>query len=351
MRCLWARGPAAMTRCAAVLCVVLASAGCARGAAVGSPDAGAMVDSGTPDAGAPDAGAPDAGAPDAGAPDAGAPDAGPISKCGNGTLDPDERCDDGNLLDGDGCSAMCLPEGTPCPGSPDMVLVPAATFEMGADSPDYANEAPVHQVRLDAFCIGRDEVTVDAYRACVTAEACTAPHGRGQLGYNYDAAGKGDHPVNGVTWTQAVAYCAWLNERLPTEAEWELAARGTDGRLYPWGDAKPSASLARYWAMNPNPRTTSPVGSYPAGVSPYGALDMAGNVWEWVADWYADMYPDGPVTDPTGPETGTDRVVRGGSWNATVSQIRVTRRKGAAVDAFSNDYGFRCAGEPAPAGP
>ncbi|MBI3245402.1 MAG: SUMF1/EgtB/PvdO family nonheme iron enzyme [Deltaproteobacteria bacterium] len=168
------------------------------------------------------------------------------------------------------------------------------------------DERPGRMVFLDAFAIDIYEVTVAAYRQCVEAGKCTAPNTGGSC--NWNTSDRAQHPINCVDWSQANAYCRWAGKRLPTEAEWEKAARGTDRRVYPWGNAWDATKA------NVSTNGTVAVGSYPAGKSPYGALDMSGNVWEWTADWYADAYyHNGPVKNPKGPESGQVRSVRGGS--------------------------------------
>jgi formylglycine-generating enzyme required for sulfatase activity len=194
-----------------------------------------------------------------------------------------------------------------------LVFVPAGEFTMGSDDGN-SDEQPAHTVYLDAFAIDRTEVTNAQYARCVQAGACRPPGSSSSYTRaNYFADPRyADHPVIYVSWDDARAYCAWAGRRLPTEAEWEKAARGTDGRTYPWGDEW-DASKAN--TSEAGPGDTTPVGAYPQGASPYGALDMAGNVWEWVADWYGeDYYRESPGENPLGPASGTNRVVRGGSW-------------------------------------
>jgi formylglycine-generating enzyme required for sulfatase activity len=217
-----------------------------------------------------------------------------------------------------------------------FVYVPAGTFMMGSPAGvGYDDERPAHEVTLAAYWIGQTEVTNAQYRRFVAAggytqETLWTPAGCQWRRENNiteplywdDTQWNGDnYPVVGVSWYEASAFATWLSQetgltvRLPSEAEWERAARGEDGRTYPWGDESPSAQLLNY---NGNLGRTSAVGSYPDGVSPYGALDMAGNVWEWVDDWYnGGYYCVSPGENPLGPTSGTARVVRGGSWTSS----------------------------------
>jgi formylglycine-generating enzyme required for sulfatase activity/serine/threonine protein kinase len=261
----------------------------------------------------------------------------------------------------------------PCPA--DMVAVPAGTFQMGSpgDIGD-ADEHPPHPVTLSAYCIDRTEVTVAAYAACVAAGACRAPpltvHWSSYSAEDVKRYSRWcnrtdhpDHPINCVDWEQAAAYCAWNGRRLPTEAEWEYAACGNDGRMYPWGNDAPAANrldlcgtecaaMARRdlqddWKAlydgDDGWETTAPVGHYPEGVSPFGALDMAGNVWEWTADWYGP-YPETAQTDPQGAATGTSRVSRGGGWASRgAHSARAADRNWIDPKARDCDLGFRCA--------
>ncbi|HET7090346.1 MAG TPA: SUMF1/EgtB/PvdO family nonheme iron enzyme [Anaerolineae bacterium] len=220
-----------------------------------------------------------------------------------------------------------------------MVFVPGGEFRMGSGDADPGaedDEKPQHDVVLDAFWIDRTEVTNAMYARCIQAGTCTAP----MRSSRYDVATHADHPVTGVTWFQAQEYCAWAGRRLPSEAEWEKAARGPDGRLFPWGDGAPGPSLLNFDGQVDD---TTTVGSYPAGASPYGALDVAGNVWEWTADWYAEgYYADSPRTNPPGPASGNRRVLRGGAWGADAQAVRAANRFWAFPGR--NDFdGFRCA--------
>jgi formylglycine-generating enzyme required for sulfatase activity len=257
-----------------------------------------------------------------------------------------------------------------------MVLVPAGAFMMGSvpgaaddecslffdeatcQNDWYLGEEPQHQVVLDAFYIDQYEVTNGRYAHCVTAGVCDPPARSSSATHSsyYDNPEFADYPVIYVGWEEAVAYCQWRGARLPTEAEWEKAARGEDGRLYPWGDTAVGHGdeiAANFCDQNCDLRwrhpevddgyaDTSPVGIFAAGVSPYGAYDMAGNVDEWVQDWYrADWYANSPNEDPTGPESGDFRVIRGGSWHAPGNSIRVSARHRS--DPTGDYIGIRCA--------
>jgi formylglycine-generating enzyme required for sulfatase activity len=234
-----------------------------------------------------------------------------------------------------------------------MVLVPAGEFLMGSDSGDL-DERPQRRVYPDAFEIDRYEVTNLQYRRFLLATGRQPPQrwperyvaflparNPGWNGTDYPA-GEATYPVVAVNWEDATAYCAWVGKRLPTEAEWEKAARGMDGRTYPWGDSwDPSRANVDKTGVG----YTQPVGSYPAGASPYGALDMAGNAWEWVADLYdRQYYTYAPSRNPPGPESGTgERILRGGAWDSPADHLRASYRN--ATHCFGPNYraGFRCA--------
>ena len=215
-----------------------------------------------------------------------------------------------------------------------MVYVPGGSFQMGSTEGGN-DEQPVHEVTLDSFWIDQTEVTNAQYERCVTEGDCEASSYADDADYN-----GADYPVVRVSWHDAVAYCEWAGGRLPTEAEWEYAARGEAGNVYPWGDEEPTCDLAQFRECSGR---TALVGSFPAAASWCDALDMAGNVWEWVADWYdSDYYERSPVENPTGPESGEYRVLRGGSWYSNSRDVRAAiRLRYHPTNAYSY-HGFRC---------
>jgi formylglycine-generating enzyme required for sulfatase activity len=279
-----------------------------------------------------------------------------------------------------------------------MVYVPAAEFKMGTfglewirppGSPrdlertgnnpyTFPDERPQHTVYLDAFWMDQTEVTVSMFRTFVkaTGYVTTAerqgwgkPWREGPMAQEWPevngadwqhprgpgSSAEDDHPVTQVSWEDAAAYCGWAGGQLPTEAQWAKACRGTDGRMWPWGDTFDANRASSCEAQCPIERWkddrfddgyafTAPVGSFPAGTSPYGALDMAGNVWEWVADWYAeDYYHHTPYENPSGPDSGTLRAMRGGAWYDTDVHMTCTNRhQNPSWDRY-DDVGFRCA--------
>lgn len=229
-----------------------------------------------------------------------------------------------------------------------LVFVPAGEFKMGSagnDSQAFGNERPQHTVFVASFWIDQTEVTNAQYQMCVAAGKCTPPIGfdsPGRPGY-YGDLQYVDYPVIWVNWRQANAYCAWTGRRLPTEAEWEKAARGADGRLYPWGNDPPNNTLLNF---NLAAQDTTRVGSFPNGASPYGALDMAGNVVEWVDGYYYDSYfvVVANTVTPTPSFRGGVRILRSSSWNDLFENIRVASRRFSSSETSAfNDVGFRCA--------
>jgi formylglycine-generating enzyme required for sulfatase activity len=252
---------------------------------------------------------------------------------------------------------------------PGMVYLPAGEFIMGSsgDEVDYAlqlcneyygdcqrdwfeDEQPRHTVYLDAFYIDETEVTNAQYQKCVEAGTCDTPE---DTTY-YDNPDYAQHPVVFVSWNDADAYCRWAGKRLPTEAEWEKAARGTDGRTYPWGNTFDGSQVnfcdrncELDWkdaGADDGYARTAPVGNYPDGASPCSALDMAGNAWEWVADWYdSGYYASSPESNPEGPASGDGRVIRGGSWDDNGANVRAAGRGRFYPDVSYNSVGIRCA--------
>ncbi len=258
----------------------------------------------------------------------------------------------GECMGGETCQAGQCTFGNCWPNCGDEVLVPAGKFWMGCnaavDTACDSGEMPYHEVYLDGYYMDRTEVTVDAYGSCVTAGSCTPPSTYSSY-CNWNKPGKGDHPVNCIEWFQAKAYCEWAGKRLPNEAEWEKGARGTDGRKYPWGNAPATCD---YTVINGNgalgcgtDSTMSVCSKSPAGDSPYGLCDMAGNVWEWTADWHSSSYySSSPTNNPAGPTSGSDRVKRGGSFGSSFGYgLRVSFRGYASPSDVECYLGFRCA--------
>ncbi|MBI4704916.1 MAG: SUMF1/EgtB/PvdO family nonheme iron enzyme [Deltaproteobacteria bacterium] len=249
----------------------------------------------------------------------------------------------------DDCNALVddAPTCTPPPFEPVRVDVPAGRFLMGS-AEGARDERPVRAVALAAFQIDRYEVTNRRYRACVTAGKCAPPalgssHRRARY---YGEPAFLDYPVIFVGWQEATQYCRFAGGRLPTEAEWEKAARGGGESLrpFPWGDEPPDCSRANMGGAGSCGDDTDRVGRRLLGRSPYGALDMAGNVWEWVADWYdPDYYATAGSTDPSGPAAGTLKVARGGCWQSGADTLRVSCRKAELPTTFAYNLGFRCA--------
>ncbi len=219
------------------------------------------------------------------------------------------------------------------PEGVEMVKIPNGPFTMG-DNEGEPDERPAHEVELETFWIDRTEVTFRQYDRCVSEGYCRVPTVTGRVKDK-------TMPVTGVSWFDARDYCKWAGKRLPTEAEWEKAARGTDERTYPWGE-KLSCTLANYRECEIG--HPMPVGTYPEAASPYGAFDMAGNVWEWVADHYdSQYYKISPASDPQGPGAGKYRVVRGGAWTRYMAGMRSADRGAFTPSSRADDLGFRCA--------
>ncbi|MCW5879308.1 MAG: formylglycine-generating enzyme family protein, partial [Anaerolineales bacterium] len=236
----------------------------------------------------------------------------------------------------------------PVPIEELLVYVPAGRFVMGSD-PEFDtlaedDEFPQHSVLLDGFFIYRNEVTNGLYKQCVAAGDCTEPtiFEEGPSTY-YNDPEYLNHPIVGVTWAQADAFCTWADSRLPTEAEWEKTARGEFGNIYPWGNNDPECSLANLDGCFMDPEFTDKIGQRPDGESLYEADDMAGNVWEWTQDWYdEDYYHTAPGMNPAGPENGELRVVRGGSYEDNLEALRSAERLALDPDEAYNNVGFRC---------
>jgi iron(II)-dependent oxidoreductase len=245
------------------------------------------------------------------------------------------------------------------PAMDEMVRVPAGWFLMGSgkqrDKQAYPAEMPERRVYLDAYEIDKFEVTTVQYLRFVLATGR-----RPLVDWRYDGGNFQEtmaaHPVMHVSWYDADAYCRWAGKRLPTEAEWEKAARGEDGRIYPWGNQPAGLSRANFGRTGlSGPVRDRPerlllyppiisVNKYENGVSPYGLFQMAGNVAEWVADWYdRDYYKKGPDRNPKGPEQGTQKAFRGGGWIDSTPSVRVTQRNGTDPNTKMNWLGFRCA--------
>jgi formylglycine-generating enzyme required for sulfatase activity len=223
-----------------------------------------------------------------------------------------------------------------------LACVPAGEFSMGSENGD-SDEKPVHTVYLDEFWIDLTEVTNAMYALCVQAGACQPPiQNRSSTRNNYYLANQyAENPVINVNWYSASNYCEWAGRTLPSEAQWEKAARGANGRTYPWGEGL-GCTRANYSGCYGD---TTRVGRHPAGASPYGALDLAGNVWEWTADWYGETYyASSHARNPTGPETGIYHVLRGGSWDDHEWYMRSANRKWGIPAYWYVYVGFRCSG-------
>lgn len=246
-----------------------------------------------------------------------------------------------------GCAAGRLPAG-PSPAAGDWVFIEGGKFTMGAAGKDLPNAGPAREVSVKSFELGRAPVTVARYAECVAAGACAEP---GTDDYcNWGEAGRGDHPVNCVDWRQAAAYAAFRGARLPSEAEWEYAARGRGlEREYPWGDELPDCSRAvmSAGAHGCGAGGTLPVCSRPAGNTPQGLCDMAGNVWQWVQDNYADSYAGAPADGRAFEGEGFVKVLRGGAFNlGDPGPFRARYRNGSGRGDRYGYIGFRLARDP-----
>ena len=266
---------------------------------------------------------------------------GPLIRC----------CKPGQVLRGKGRDVRCARGRThsPCGRVPaGMVCVPRGPFTRGAPGAE-ADQRPVQRVTLDAFLLDKHEVTVAQYAACVRAGVCTNKHltgSRAQYGKelcNWGRADHADHPINCVSWAQAGAYCKWAQKRLPTEAQWEKAARGARGRrVYPWGDEAPTCRLANFGTCK---GSTVPVHKTAAGQSPYGAVQMTGNVAEWVADTYhKSFYARSVLRNPQNTATGSLHVKRGGYYHSDGASLRLSHRgMPPHPSPWGYDVGIRCA--------
>jgi formylglycine-generating enzyme required for sulfatase activity len=239
-----------------------------------------------------------------------------------------------------------------------MVYVPGGTFRMGSTDGN-SDEQPVHSVTLDSFWIDRTEVTNAQFAAFLNEQGNQTEGGVTWLdqedetclieqvsGEYRPKSGYDDHPVINVSWYGANAYCEWAGARLPTEAEWEYAARGPDGYTYPWGNDTPTCELAHFVGCSGD---TVAVDSLPRGASWCEALGMAGNVWEWVNDWYhSDYYDVSPSSNPPGPDAGDSKVLRGGAWSSYAYEVRSAHRSRYFPLSRLEDWGFRCVGASTP---
>jgi formylglycine-generating enzyme required for sulfatase activity len=223
-----------------------------------------------------------------------------------------------------------------------VVYVPAGEFGMGKNETETSDHNPLHTITLGGFWIHQAEVTNSMYAICVNLGICSPPTIETGKPNWFSDPEYANAPVVGVNWNQAGTYCEWIDARLPTEAEWEKAARGTNGDPYPWGEEAPTCSLLNFEDCLPSPAPET-IRSYPLGASPYMLADMAGNVFEWVFDWYADdYYSSSPISNPTGPTTGEKRVVRGSSYLTPAEELNIALRSSLEPEKQRSDLGFRC---------
>ena len=232
-------------------------------------------------------------------------------------------------------SAWAVPK-TP----PGMVYVPEGYFQMGQSSSEAEDQKPMHFVYTSAYFIDKYEVSNAEYKKFIDATEHVKPKY-----WEDELFNQPDQPVIGVTWFDAMAYSRWKGRRLPTEAEWEKAARGNDGRLYPWGEKWTKGKklyFVNVYGMEDRYEFTAPVNYYATGASPFGVFNMAGNVWEWCLDWYdKEYYRISPELDPEGPEAKQMKVLRGGSWINNIDGVQVTQRARNLPETQNNIYGFR----------
>jgi formylglycine-generating enzyme required for sulfatase activity len=249
-----------------------------------------------------------------------------------------------------------------------MVLIPAGDFIQGSSGDEinaaiqmcdtafggsgwcphpaewFTDETPRRIVYLDAFYMDKWEVTNEQFAHFAAAAGYMTDaekRGEAQTWRTLNTPGRENLPVVWMSWNDANAYCQWAGKRLPTEAEWEKAARGTDGRIWPWGS---DWEAGRSNTSDGGAGDVVVVGSYPTGASPYGIMDMTGNVWEWVADWYdANWYSHSPTNNPAGPNQGVSRVLRGGGFRNPPWEVRAVHRHSGGADGYAPDHGFRCA--------
>lgn len=225
-----------------------------------------------------------------------------------------------------------------------MIAIPAGPFLRGSEDGNY-DESPQREVYLEEYFIDEYPVTNAEYKKFIDETGYTAPYVGKIWSEKYDwiddnyPEGKGNHPVVLVTFEDALAFCEWAGKRLPTEAEWEKAARGKDGRTWPWGNSWDPGKCACSGTGD-----TAAVGRFSGGKSPYGCQDMAGNVWEWTADWYNDMYYKvSAIENPQGPDSGEHRILRGGAWIHGAFSVRCAMRFHKPPGYCDNYIGFRCA--------
>ncbi len=245
----------------------------------------------------------------------------------------------------DGMVMVYIPEGDFSMGNPaEEALANCWRFRSDCQLSWFTDEEPTHRVFLNAYWIDQNEVTNEMYAQCVQDGSCAIPRKTGSAlrGSYYGDSRYQNYPVIYVNWNDSKTYCQWAGRRLPTEAEWEKAAKGPNGSIYPWGNGDPKSDLLNYKG---NIGDTTSGGNFPAGASYYQVFDMAGNVWEWVADWYGDNYYSQSLDqNPTGPATGNKRIIRGGAWveMSDEGDIRTTARASGGPDSANNYIGFRC---------